>query len=126
MRSLCVTFVIFGTSCSNDKQEQISRTRVEALAKSSSHSHRDALQRVIELGRFALVDIEQAFHSANDDGRLRLLEAIRRIGDPDALPFVQFIARSAPRVSLDVKQKAEAVYRELSERLSKTSSREKK
>jgi len=45
------------------------------------------------MGRFALVDVEQELHGANLAIRLRLIDAMRDIGDRQALPLLRFLER---------------------------------
>ena len=94
--------------------ERASRAAVTQLVTSSAFSEQEALDRVTRFGPYALPDIEQELHDAPTHGRLRLLEAVRRIGDPAAKPLVRLVARRDEEAS--VRQKASDVLVELSAR----------
>jgi HEAT repeat protein len=79
--------VLFGCA---DQREQQSRKAVRRLAQATPSAYEDALDPVVALGRYALVDIEQQLHEAEADQRLHLLEAVDRIGDPDGVPLLRF------------------------------------
>jgi hypothetical protein len=79
--------------CSNIDRETASRRSVKRLLAAPDKHLTQEMNRVVAFGEFVLVDIEQELHSAEVKGRLRLLEALRRIDSHRALPLVQFIAR---------------------------------
>ena len=80
--------------CDNPAERTAQRA-VRGLVKARPAQRDRALDRVVALGRLALTDIEQEMHSAKPEGRVRLLHALRRIGEREALPLVRFLARWA-------------------------------
>jgi hypothetical protein len=87
--------VLWGIAGCEDPAERNSQRAVRDLVKAKPEQQDRALDRVVALGRQALTDIEQEMHSAKPEGRVRLLHALRRIGQREALPLVRFIARWA-------------------------------
>ena len=79
--------------CCEHHDEWRARQAVKALASAPELQVPHYMQRVISFGRLALVDIEQVIQGAEPAGRLRLLEALRKIGDPEAIPLARIIAR---------------------------------
>ena len=80
--------------------EYYSRMAVKGLATAPVNKVRMQMGKVVARGSYVLVDIEQEFHGADVKGRKRLLGALERLKDPQALPFVRYIARwdENPRV----------------------------
>jgi hypothetical protein len=86
-------------ACSSERPRE-SRRAVKALVDAKDEQTQRLTRAVVAFGRYALPDIEQEFQEAPRRGRLLLLRAIERIGDPDALPFLDHVARwdDEPRV----------------------------
>jgi HEAT repeat protein len=90
----------------DDPRERRCRKAVRALASAGTLTQQRALDDVVEFGRFALVDIEQELHGAALAARLRLLEAVEKIGDKEALPLLRFYQRWDPDELVRKKAKA--------------------
>jgi hypothetical protein len=90
--SIALLTVLSVVSCGKDL-ERSSRIAVKSLVAAPENKVEQELAKVVALGRYALPDIEQEFHSAPGQGRLRLLEALRQLALPEAVPFVQTIER---------------------------------
>ena len=81
-------------SCDDSRgQDYYTRMAVKGLATAPAGKERMQLGKVVAKGSHALPDIEQEFHSADPAGRRRLLEALERLKDRQALPFVRYVAR---------------------------------
>lgn len=91
-----VTAILLGAmllcSCDNNR-DYYTRMAVKGLATAPVDMVRSQTAKVVAKGSHALPDIEQEFHGADNEGRKRLLEALRLIKDPAALPFVRYVAR---------------------------------
>lgn len=90
--ALLLTFSTFLLACS-DNQEYASRAAVKALLESKDSLVRHHRARLVTMGRYVLPDIEQEFQGASYKGRLRLLDVLERMGDPEALHLVRHVAR---------------------------------
>ena len=91
MRVLAVA--LLGATCSDDLYEARVRADVEALTKIHGIGQSQAFARVVAHGRRAIPHIEAALHDASVEGRLNLIAALRRIGDPEATPLLRHRAR---------------------------------
>ncbi|MCK5799759.1 MAG: hypothetical protein KAI47_21365 [Deltaproteobacteria bacterium] len=78
--------------CDNGREWR-SRQAVRHLIEASPLRVSSALDKVTKIGCYALIDIEQAFHSAPLPGRLRLLDALARGRCAEAIPLLKFIER---------------------------------
>ena len=91
--SACLALLLLG-SCANEiKREQACRLAVKSLVAAPETRVAGELARVVKHGRYALPDIEQEMHQAPLASRLRLLDAIERIGEAEAVPLLDFLAR---------------------------------
>ncbi|PIE19460.1 MAG: hypothetical protein CSA65_02180 [Proteobacteria bacterium] len=88
---MLMALVIFA-SC-EDPREWRSRQAVRQLVKATPLRATAAMDRVVTIGCYALVDIEQALHNAPLSGRLRLLEVIERARCREAIPLLRFLER---------------------------------
>ena len=79
-------------ACS-DNREHASRAAVKALLDSKDSLVRHHRARLVAMGRYVLPDIEQEYQGAPYKGRLRLLDVLERMGDPEAVHLVRHIAR---------------------------------
>ncbi|MCC6746147.1 MAG: hypothetical protein IT371_00725 [Deltaproteobacteria bacterium] len=69
------------------------RVAVRALVNAKgAGEERNALEKVLTFGPYALTEIEQELHAAPAEARSRLLEALARIGSRDALPLARFVS----------------------------------
>ena len=93
-----------------------SRKRVRRLAEARGPAVSGALDAVVALGRVALPDIEQEFHAVPLASRLQFVEALRRIGDPEAVPFLSYVARHGRQPLL--RRRAAAAARAIARRAS--------
>lgn len=91
-RALMLMTLLVIAGC-EDPREWRSRQAVRQLVKATPLRVPAALERVVKLGCYALVDIEQALHGAPLPGRLRLLEAIDRGRCRGAIPLLRFLER---------------------------------
>ena len=75
------------------EREQPCRIAVKSLAAAPENRAAGELQKVLRFGRYALPDIEQELQIASVVGRKRLLEALRRLREPESIPFLETVAR---------------------------------
>lgn len=87
---LLVSFLL--PACS-DNREYASRAAVKSLLESKDSLVRHHRARLVTMGRFVLPDIEQEYQGTTYKGRMRLLDVLERMGDPEALHLVRHIAR---------------------------------
>jgi hypothetical protein len=80
-------------ACQDTQREKESRMAVKRLVSAPDGKEARELERVVSFGRYTLPDIEQESHAAPSKSRLRLVDAVRRIGSRDALPWLDFLAR---------------------------------
>jgi len=90
-RVILVLLLVFLASCT-DEREQPCRIAVKSLAAAPENRAAGELQKVLAFGHYALPDIEQELHSANAVGRKRLIEALRRLKEKGAIPFLEIVA----------------------------------
>jgi hypothetical protein len=86
--ALCTLFL----GCADDR-ERLCHIAAKSVVAAPENKARGEMDKLLSFGRYALPDIEQEFHAANATGRLRLLEVLRRLGLPEALPFLQVVVR---------------------------------
>jgi len=102
----------FSSACDDSRgRDYYTRMAVKGLATAPADKVRMQMGKVVAKGSHALPDIEQEFHSADPQGRRRLLEALERLKDPRALAFVQYVARWDE--DLKVRKEASRVSRTL-------------
>lgn len=95
MRRALLLLALLAAACTDTTvREQPCRLAVKSLAAAPEVHARGELQKVLRFGRYALPDIEQEFHGATVVGRKRLLEALRRLKEREAVPFLELVARS--------------------------------
>jgi len=96
-----------------DPPEWQCRQVVKQLVEAGPTSVNAAMDRVVEVGPCTIVDIEQSFHGGSLATRLRLLEALRRLGSPEGLPILRFYARwdDEPQVREAAKKAAASLQR---------------
>lgn len=80
-------------ACPSTDEERGARIAIKRLVAAPESKLPHELRRVVALGAFALPDIEQEMHTVPAAGRLRLVEAIRRIKSPESLHLLDFLAR---------------------------------
>jgi len=92
-------------SCAQEREDP-ARQAVKRLVAAPEEKISQEMARVFSFGRYALPDIEEELHSASPTGRLRLIEALRRLGQSEAAPFLDILARWDPdqRVRLQAKE----------------------
>lgn len=90
-----------------DTREHDSRMAVKSLIAAPESKVRLAMSKVLTFGSYSLPDVEQEFHSALPEGRLRLLDVIERLGDQSAIPFLEFLSRWEP--DSQVRQRAKVI-----------------
>jgi len=105
MRPLFALLLIAILANCEEPREWKTRVAVQRLAKGPGEQLK-TLERVVKMGSYAITDIEQQMHAANDEGKVRLLNALRRIGDPVAIPLVSHLKKWAA----DKKVRKEAAY----------------
>ena len=69
------------------------RMLVTVIATQDGQPVEDATRRLVAYGRPALVVLEAALHTADAPGRRRIVRAIERVGDPDAVPLLHHYAQ---------------------------------
>ncbi len=106
---VCLVLPLCGCDTNRD---YYTRMAVKGLATAPADMVDSQTDKVVAKGSHALPDIEQEFHGADPPGRRRLLEALRLIKDPRALPFVRYVARWDDDAK--VRKEAERVARALS------------
>ncbi len=78
------------TACQRD--DEAVRAEVQRLTLSEGQEALRQVDRVAGEGRRALPPIEAALHTADEPGRKNLIVALRRIGDPEAIPLLLHLA----------------------------------
>lgn len=94
------------SACKQDREEPC-HLAVRSLSAAPTKAADGELAKVVAFGKLALPEIEQAYHGAGLEVKLRLLTAIERINDPTALPFLDFVSRQD--LDEQVKQRAREV-----------------
>jgi hypothetical protein len=80
-------------ACPSKDEERSARIAVKRLTGAPKSKLPQEMQRVVALGAFVLPDIEQEIHATPAAGRLRLVEAVRRIQSPEGLHLLDFLAQ---------------------------------
>jgi hypothetical protein len=93
MRWMLIAIIGLGLGACTDSRERPCRIAVKSLALAPDNKAAGELVKVVAFGRYALPEIEQEYHYASTKGRLRYLDALRRIKDADAVRFLQVVAR---------------------------------
>ena len=83
-------------SACTDRRERPCRIAVKSLAAAPDSRAPGELEKVVAFGHYALPDIEQEFHATSLKGRLRYLDALRRIRSTDSVAFLETVARWDP------------------------------
>ena len=109
--ALLLAVLLGSTAGCTDDRERACRLAVKSLVAAPDKHLRTEMAKVVAFGTYALPDIEQEMHGAPIKGRLRLLDAVRRIGSPEAVPLLDFLIR----VDTDdaVRKEAQKVARQL-------------
>jgi hypothetical protein len=84
---LACLLAVIAVAC-NDSDDQI-RASVTILVNHEGSLATAAAEHLQRQGRRALPTIEAALHTAPVSGRLNLILALRRIGDPEAIPLLR-------------------------------------
>lgn len=110
--ALAFALAILGSGCQNDREDSC-HLAVRSYAAAPAKAAETELAKVAAFGKLALPDIEQEFHDADRDTKLRLLTAVEQINDPQALPFLDFISRPGgdEQVSQRAREVAAKVHR---------------
>jgi hypothetical protein len=90
VRLVVILLVLAGCA---DTDPPAMRTLVTVIATEQGQAANEATDRLIAYGRRSLVVLEAAIHTADPAGRKRLVRAMRRLGDRDAVPLLSHIAR---------------------------------
>jgi hypothetical protein len=90
---LLALFASFGPSGCSQDSEWRGRLAVRRLIKAPESLVFYEMAHVVSYGAWILPDIEQELHLCPAAERLRLIEAIRKIGAKESLAFLQFISR---------------------------------
>lgn len=108
---LALALLLLGGGCEDDPRERRCRLAVRSLVACPESRVDGELAKVLAYSRYALPDIEQEFHVSPRLGRLRLLRALAKMGDAEALPFARHVARwdEEPEVRKRAEQLAEAL-----------------
>ncbi len=93
MRLAPALVLLLGLGGCADEREHPCRIAVKSLAAAPENRASGELEKVLRFGRYALPDIEQELHTASVTGRKRLLEALRRLKEREAIPFLEIVAR---------------------------------
>jgi hypothetical protein len=80
-----------GASCEDRSYRDIG-AQINVLTKRTDSLVPRAQKTLAEIGRKAIPQIETALHTAPLAGRLNLLGALERIGDPEAIPVLRHLA----------------------------------
>jgi len=88
-----VPLLLLLAACPSKDEERSARIAVKRLTASPESKLPQEMERVVALGTFVLPDIEQEMHATPAAGRLRLVEAMRRIRSPEGLALLDFLAR---------------------------------
>jgi hypothetical protein len=79
--------------CAAKDEERSSRLAIKRLVAAPEGKLPGELRRVVAMGTYVLPDIEQEMHSAPIQGRLRMVEAMRRINSAESLKLLDFLRR---------------------------------
>lgn len=93
----------------NDADDDI-RANVTLLCNHEGVLATAAAEHLSRYGRRAIPTIEAAMHTASPTGKKNLILALRKIGDPEAIPLLGHIAQFEP--SEDVRREAEWTLRQ--------------
>jgi hypothetical protein len=93
VRVLLLSAVLLALAGCTDEREQPCRLAVRSLAAAPEDRAAGELKKVLAFGRYALPDIEQELHAASTTGRKRLIEALRKLREREAIPFLEIVAR---------------------------------
>ena len=86
-------------ACSDKTDDEVRAATTLLLAQAENPSLEQtsrAADRLARLGRPAIPTIESALHTANPTGRKALIMALRKIGDPEAVPLLAHRAQHDP------------------------------
>jgi hypothetical protein len=86
---------LLAAGCDDLSYRDIGRD-INVLTKRNDALVPPARDRLVAQGRRALPQIETALHTASVDGRLQLLDALDRIGDPEGVPVLRHFALHDP------------------------------
>ena len=90
MRTLVFVLAIL-SACSRTPDPEI-RMQAMIVAQHEGKPVQDAIDKLIPYGKRALPGIEATLHGASPEGKKNLIEAMRRIGDAEAVPLLGHIA----------------------------------
>ena len=91
MWRVLVMFLLLPLGCRTNDEWQIRQAVRRVVAGEADH--KKAMRFVVEKGRRSLTDIEQQMHAAPAKARLRLVRLVGRIGDVEAVTFLELVAR---------------------------------
>jgi HEAT repeat protein len=96
-------------ACGDTKDDEI-RAQVTLLVNHEGQAATNAAEALARYGRRAIPTIEAALHTSLVPGRRNLVMALRKIGDPAAIPLLRHLAVADP--SLEVQHDAEWTLKE--------------
>ena len=82
---MLVCLALLSAGCSKTEQERASRLAVKRVLAAPQAKLADEMRHIVAMGSYVLPDVVQEYHTAPPIGRLRLLDVLRRIGDPEAV-----------------------------------------
>lgn len=93
LRCTLVVCLVVVCGCAGKDEERIARIAIKRLVAAPEGKLSGELRRVVAMGTYVLPDIEQEMHSAPIQGRLRMVEAMRRINSAESLKLLDFLVR---------------------------------
>ncbi len=104
--AVLVTWLFAGCApqaCSNEDEDMARDLRV--MLGDSDQAADAAEERLVSRGRAAIVILESGLYQAEPAGRRRIVRALVRIGNPEAVPILEHLAARDPdeRVRKDAK-----------------------
>src|SRR5262249_52486561 len=106
LRVICVAGLLAG--CTDSSEDDI-RAHVTLAVHQEGKEAQAAAEYLVRFGKRAIPTIEAAMHTAAPDGRKTLIYALRKIGDPEAVPLLRQLALYDP--APDVRREAEWTLR---------------
>jgi hypothetical protein len=84
--------VLFSAAACEDQSYRDIGADINVVTKRSDSLVAPAIERLRRRGRQTIPQIEIALHTATDNGRLQLVQALRAIGDVEAVPVLRHFA----------------------------------
>lgn len=111
-----VAVLVLSSSCAptacNEESERALEREVEVLIGEPGPAVAEAKTRLLARGTSAIALLETGLYQADENGRRRIVETLKELGDPEVLPILRHLARRD--VDPEVRQSASAALAALS------------